>query len=84
MRPLLQLHSYAHSYLPILSLHGQRYEVCTGPVRTIGGSTLHHVAMAHYPPPRVQQTLSPTNTSCSDRIFLKPTQFGTKLGTGLQ
>ena len=25
--PLLQLHSYAHSYLPTLSLHGQLYEV---------------------------------------------------------
>ena len=22
-----------------------------------------------YPPPRVQRTLCPTNTSCSDRIF---------------
>ena len=45
--PLLQLHSYAHSYLPILSLHGQSYEVYTKQVQTIGGATLHHVVMAH-------------------------------------
>ena len=46
-RLLLQLHSYAHSYLPILSLHGQLYAVYTRQVRTIGGATLHHMAMAH-------------------------------------
>ena len=46
-RPLLQLHSYAHLYLPTLSLHGQLFEVHTRQVRTIGGATLHHVAMAH-------------------------------------
>ena len=34
--PLLQLHSYAHSYLPTLSLHGQLYEVYTWQFRTIG------------------------------------------------
>ena len=44
---LLQLHSYAHSYLPTLSLHGQLYEVYTRQVHTIGGTTLHHMAMAH-------------------------------------
>ena len=45
--PLLQLHSYAHSYLPMLSLHGQLFEVYARQVRTISGATLHHVAMAH-------------------------------------
>ena len=44
---LLQLHSYAHSYLPTFSLHGQVFEVYTGQVQTIGGATLHHEAMAH-------------------------------------
>ena len=44
---LLQLHSYAHSYFPVLSLHGQLYEVYARQVWTIGGATLHHVAMAH-------------------------------------
>ena len=46
-RPLLQLHSYAHSYLPTLSLHGQLFEVYTKQVWTVSGATLHHVAMAH-------------------------------------
>ena len=41
--PLLQLHSYAHSYLPTLSLHGQLYEVYTRQVRTIGGATPHRL-----------------------------------------
>ena len=46
-RPLLQLHSYAHSYLHTPSLHGQLFEVYTRQVRTTSGATLHHVAMAH-------------------------------------
>ena len=45
--PLLQLHSYAHSYLPVLSLHGQLFEVYAWQVRAISGATQHHVAMAH-------------------------------------
>ena len=45
--PLVQLHSYAHSYLCTFSLHGQLYEVCSRQVRTIGGATLHHVVIAH-------------------------------------
>ena len=45
--PLLQLHSYAHLYLPVLFLHGQLFEVYARQVRTISGATLHHVAMAH-------------------------------------
>ena len=45
--PLLQLHSYAHSYLPVLFLHGQLFEVYARQVRTISGATLHHVTMAH-------------------------------------
>ena len=45
--PLLQLHSYAHSYLPVLLLHGKPFEVHAAQVRTISGATLHHVVMAH-------------------------------------
>ena len=44
--PLLQLQSYAHSYLPVLLLQGQLFEVYARQVRTISGATLHHVAMA--------------------------------------
>ena len=46
-RPLLQLHSYAHSYLPTLSLHGQLLEAYIRQVRTIGGTTRHHVPKVH-------------------------------------
>ena len=46
-RPLLKLRSYAHSYLPVLLLHGQPFEIYARQVRTISGATLHHVAMAH-------------------------------------
>ena len=45
--PLLTLHSYAHSYLPVLLLHGQLFEIYARQVRIISGATLHHVAMAH-------------------------------------
>ena len=37
----------SHPYLPVLSLHGQLFEVYTRQVRTISGPALHHVAMAH-------------------------------------
>ena len=44
---LLQLPSYAQSYLLTLSLHGQLYGVYTQQVQSIGGATLHPMAMAH-------------------------------------
>ena len=43
--PLLKLHSYAHSYLSVLLLHGQQFEIYGRQVQTI--ATLHHVAMAY-------------------------------------
>ena len=47
---LLQLHFYAHSYLPTASLHGPLYEVYTRQVLTIGGATMHRMAIA---PPKI-------------------------------
>ena len=44
---MLRLHSYAHSYLPTLSLHVQLCAVYTRQVQTIGGAILHHLATAH-------------------------------------
>ena len=43
---MLRLHSYAHSHLPTLSLHVQLCAFYTRQVQTIGGGTLHHLAMA--------------------------------------